>query len=175
MFRLSRWKGPEPMRTSAGILLYRHRAHPGGDPSAEPGSALEVWIAHMGGPFWARRDEHAWSIPKGEFSPPEEPLPAALREFREEMGWPAPKAGYELLGTFRQSSAKSVTVYAAAADFPDREIHSNTFVLEWPARSGTYREFPEVDRAGWFPVAEARRKLVKGQAQVLDALLDRLD
>jgi len=158
------------MRTSAGILLYRCPP----DAAANPGSAVEVWIAHMGGPFWARKEEHAWSVPKGEFTPPEEPLTAALREFAEEMGWPAPAAGYALLGTFRQSSAKAITVFAAAADFPAREVRSNTFVLEWPAGSGTLREFPEVDRAGWFPLEEARAKLVRGQAQVLDALLLRL-
>ncbi|MGW9403716.1 NUDIX domain-containing protein [Arthrobacter sp. NPDC055585] len=156
------------MLTSAGILLYRRA----GAPPARSG--VEVWIAHMGGPFWARKDEHAWSVPKGESSPPEEPLAAALREFAEEMGWPAPEAEYELLGTFRQSSAKSVTVYAAAADFPDREIRSSTFAVEWPPRSGSFREFPEVDRAGWFTVEAARSKLVKGQIQVLDALLARL-
>lgn len=162
-----REEGQEHMLTSAGILLYRH------GPEAAAG-AVEVWIAHMGGPFWARKEDHAWSVAKGEFSPPEEPLTAALREFAEEMGWPAPDAEYELLGTFRQSSAKSITVYTAAADFPDREIRSNTFLLEWPARSGNFREFPEVDRAGWFTVEAARSKLVKGQIQVLDALLARL-
>lgn len=156
------------MLTSAGILLYRRRA------GAPDRSGVEVWIAHMGGPFWARREDHAWSVPKGEFRPPEDPLTAALREFAEEMGWPAPETDYELLGIFRQSSAKSVTVYAAAADFPDREIRSNTFAVEWPRGSGNFREFPEVDRAGWFTVHDARTKLVKGQVQVLDALLARL-
>ncbi|MBF4995017.1 NUDIX domain-containing protein [Arthrobacter gandavensis] len=158
------------MRTSAGILLYR--GSPGGTAGEEHG--VEVWIAHMGGPFWASRDEHAWSIPKGEFAPPEDPLAAARREFEEEMGWPAPSAEYGLLGTFRQSSAKSVTVFTAAADFPDRAVRSNTFALELPPGSGTFRDFPEVDRAGWFTVPEARIKLVKGQAKVLEALLARL-
>ncbi|MER2133165.1 MAG: NUDIX domain-containing protein [Arthrobacter sp.] len=156
------------MRTSAGILLYRRA------PEGLGGNGVEVWIAHMGGPFWARKKDHAWSVPKGEFTAPEKPLTAALREFQEEMGWPAPEAKYELLGTFLQSSGKSVTVFAAAADFPAREIRSNTFVLEWPAGSGNLREFPEVDRAGWFTVEETRTKLVKGQVQVLDALLARL-
>lgn len=156
------------MRTSAGILLYRRT------PERPGHTGVEVWIAHMGGPFWARKDDHAWSVPKGEFTAPEKPLTAALREFGEEMGWPAPEAGYELLGTFRQSSVKSITVYAAAADFAGREVRSNTFALEWPAGSGNLREFPEVDRAGWFSVEEARTKLVKGQVQVLDALLSRL-
>ncbi|MER1997112.1 MAG: NUDIX domain-containing protein [Arthrobacter sp.] len=155
------------MRTSAGLLLYRRV--PG-----KAGGGVQVWIAHMGGPFWSRKEEHSWSLPKGEFTVPEEPFTAALREFEEEMGWPAPEAEYELLGTFRQSSAKSVTVFTAAADFPDRAIRSNTFVLEWPAGSGKFREFPEVDRAGWFAAGEARTRLVKGQGQVLDALLARL-
>lgn len=158
------------MRTSAGILLYRED----GKRAEGDECGVDVWIAHMGGPFWARRDEHAWSIPKGEFAPPEDPLAAALREFGEEMGWAAPAAEYDLLGTFRQSSAKSVTVFTAAADFPGRAVHSNTFAVELPAGSGNVRDFPEVDRAGWFSIPEARLKLVKGQAQVLDALLSRL-
>lgn len=158
------------MITSAGILLYRRT--PGG--AADLAGGVEVWIAHMGGPFWARKEDHAWSIPKGEFTAPEKPLKAALREFGEEMGWPAPDTEYELLGTFRQSAAKEITVFAAAADFPARDIHSNTFPLEWPAKSGIVREFPEVDRAGWFNARAARTKLVKGQLQVLDALLARL-
>lgn len=155
------------VRTSAGILLYR-QAH------AEAGGGVEVWIAHMGGPYWARKEDHAWSVPKGEFLEPEEPLAAARREFAEEMGWPPPDAAYVLLGTFRQSSAKSITVFAAEADFPGRAINSNTFELQWPPNSGTYQQFPEVDRAGWFTIAEARSKLVKGQVQLLDALLRRL-
>ncbi|WP_331460927.1 NUDIX domain-containing protein [Arthrobacter sp. zg-Y179] len=125
----------------------------------------------MGGPFWARKDEHAWSLPKGEYQPDEEPLAAALREFAEEMGSQAPDTEYLLLGSFRQSARKTVTVFAAEADFAPDRIESNTFELEWPPGSGTVREYPEIDRAGWFPEAVARRKLVKGQAQVLDALL----
>ncbi|MDM7989109.1 NUDIX domain-containing protein [Arthrobacter sp. zg-Y877] len=148
------------MITSAGILLYRWGAE-----------GLEVWIGHMGGPFWARKDEHAWSIPKGEYLPEEEPLTAALREFAEEMGTPAPDAEYELLGSYRQSAQKTVTVYAAEADFAPERIASNTFELEWPRGSGQMREYPEIDRAGWFPEPVARTKLVKGQAQVLDALV----
>ena len=148
--------------TSAGILLYRRVVE---------GHGVEVWIAHMGGPYWVRKEDHAWSVPKGEFADPEDPLAAALREFGEEMGWPAPDGGYRLLGTFRQSSAKSITVYTAEADFPARETMSNTFELQWPPNSGNYRQFPEVDRAGWFSAEEARTKLVKGQVQVLDALL----
>ncbi|MCC3290977.1 NUDIX domain-containing protein [Arthrobacter sp. zg-Y1110] len=148
------------MITSAGILLYRRGAE-----------GLEVWIGHMGGPFWARKDEHAWSLPKGEYQPEEEPRAAALREFAEEMGTQAPAAEYLLLGTFRQSAQKTVTVFAAEADFAPERIESNTFELEWPRGSGTVREYPEIDRAGWFPVSVARTKLVKGQVQVLDALV----
>lgn len=152
------------MITSAGILLYRRGA-----------GGVEVWIGHMGGPFWARRDTAAWSIPKGEYLPGEEPLSAALREFGEEMGTPAPPADYELLGTFRQSGQKTVTVFTAEAGFCPERIASNTFALEWPPKSGKIREYPEIDDAGWFAEPEARTKLVKGQRQVLDALLARLD
>ncbi len=149
---------------SAGILLYRRGP-----------SGAEIWIGHMGGPFWARKDTHAWSVPKGEYLPgEEEPLAAALREFAEEMGTAAPAADYVLLGSFRQSPKKTITVFAAEADFAPERIASNTFAMEWPKGSGTLREYPEIDDAGWFAEAEARSKLVKGQAPVLDALLNRL-
>lgn len=151
------------MILSAGILLYRR-----------PADVPEVWIGHMGGPFWARRDEHAWSIPKGEYSADEEPLAAALREFGEEMGVPAPEAGYALLGSFRQNAKKTITVFTAEAEFAPGRIVSNTFALEWPPGSGTLRDYPEIDDAGWFPEPVARSKLVKGQGQVLDALIRRL-
>ena len=152
------------MVTSAGILLHRRSA----------GSGLEVWIGHMGGPFWVRRDLQAWSIPKGGILPDEDPLTAALREFAEEMGTPAPEAEYLLLGNFRQSSKKTITVFTAEADFAPGRIVSNTFPLEWPPRSGIVGEYPEIDDAGWFAEDEARRKLVKGQLQVLDELVRRL-
>lgn len=147
---------------SAGILLYR-RANPGG---------LEVWIAHMGGPFWSRKDAHAWSIPKGEYTGDEDPLAAALREFAEEMGSPAPGADYQQLGQFRQSSGKIITVFTAEQDFRPEQIVSNTFPLEWPKGSGRIQHYPEIDDARWFPEAEARVKLVKGQLPVLDALTE---
>ncbi|MET4059539.1 putative NUDIX family NTP pyrophosphohydrolase [Arthrobacter sp. UYP6] len=154
---------------SAGILLYQR-------PSTSAGRAQQqVWIGHMGGPFWARKDRHAWSIPKGEILPGEDSLVAALREFGEEMGTPAPDADYALLGSFRQSAKKTITVFTAEADFAPDRIISNTFALEWPPRSGTVREYPEIDDAGWFSAAAARTKLVKGQLQVLDALILRLD
>lgn len=149
---------------SAGILLYR-RAAPGG---------FEVWIAHMGGPFWARKDAHAWSIPKGEYGEDEDPLAAALREFAQEMGTPAPAADYRLLGMFRQPSGKVITVFAAEQDFQPERIHSNTFPLEWPKGSGRIQHYPEIDDARWFPESEARLKLVKGQLPVLDALAEQV-
>ena len=145
---------------SAGILLYRNSD-----------AGLQVWIAHMGGPFWARKDAGAWSIPKGEYLQDEDPLAAARREFAEEMGTPAPSADYTLLGSFRQSSGKTVTVFAAEADFRPERILSNTFPLEWPKGSGRIRDFPEVDDAGWFTLSEARTKLVRGQLPVLDSLI----
>ncbi|TSE14389.1 NUDIX domain-containing protein [Arthrobacter sp. KBS0703] len=149
---------------SAGILLYRRSAE----------SRLEVWIAHMGGPFWARKDTHAWSLPKGEYIEPEDPLAAALREFAEEMGTPAPAADYLQLGTFRQPSGKLITAFAAEADFQPEQIVSNTFSLEWPKGSGVLQDYPEIDDARWFPEAEARMKLVKGQVPILDALIGHL-
>ena len=150
-----------PVR-SAGLLLYR-RPDPG---------ALEVWIAHMGGPFWARKDAHAWSIPKGEYTEDEDPLAAALREFAEEMGTPPPAADYARLGEFRQASGKIITVYAAEQDFRPGKIDSNTFPLEWPKGSGRIQHYPEIDDARWFPESVARLKLVKGQLPVLDALAE---
>jgi predicted NUDIX family NTP pyrophosphohydrolase len=166
-----------PVR-SAGILLYRLGTTPGAATGQQPASAsdvpgaLQVWIAHMGGPFWARKDAHAWSIPKGEYTEDEDPLAAALREFAEEMGTPAPAADYEHLGEFRQPSGKIITVYAADQDFQPERIASNTFPLEWPKGSGRIQEYPEIDDARWFPLPEARLKLVKGQIPVLDALAE---
>jgi predicted NUDIX family NTP pyrophosphohydrolase len=148
---------------SAGILLYRR-----GD------EGLEVWIAHMGGPFWARKDEHAWSIPKGLYDEGEDPFAAAQREFAEEMGTPPPDADYVPLGEFRQPSGKRLTVFAAETDFAPERIASNTFPLEWPRGSGRVIDVPEIDRAEWFPEDVARTKLVKGQIPIVDALLDRL-
>ncbi|NUT71436.1 NUDIX domain-containing protein [Pseudarthrobacter sp. C4D7] len=159
-----------PIR-SAGILLYREATGARAGAPAGP----EVWIAHMGGPFWARKDAHAWSIPKGEYADGEDPFAAALREFEEEMGTAAPDADYRLLGEFRQSSGKLITAYAAQAVFAPGVISSNTFPLEWPKGSGRIQHFPEVDQARWFPEQEARLKLVKGQLPILDALLKDLE
>ena len=156
-----------PVR-SAGLLLYRQA--PASSPDA--GDGLQVWIAHMGGPFWARKDAHAWSIPKGEYSEGEDPLTAALREFAEEMGTPAPEADYRMLGEFRQPSRKIITAFAAEAQFEPDTIVSNTFPLEWPKGSGRIQDFPEIDDARWFAEREARLKLVKGQLPILDALVE---
>lgn len=148
---------------SAGILLYRRAA-----------GGLEVWIAHMGGPFWARKQTQAWSVPKGEYLPDEDPLVAALREFAEEIGTPPPAVDYFELGVFRQPSGKIITVFATEADFQPERIVSNTFPLEWPKGSGTIQDFPEVDDARWVTEADARTKLAKGQLPILDALVERL-
>ena len=143
---------------SAGLLLYRFTP------------TLEVWLAHMGGPFWSRKDDGAWSIPKGLYEADELPLMAALREFEEEMGVPAPAVEFWLLGEFRQSSGKIVTAYAAESEFQLDTLVSNTFPLEWPKRSGRIQDFPEIDDARWFPLELARSKAVKGQLPLLDAL-----
>ena len=144
---------------SAGILLYRRTA-----------SGIEVFIAHMGGPFWAGKDAHAWSIPKGEYTAPEDPFDAARREFREEIGVEAPDVAYVPLGAFRYSSGKTVTVFAAEADLEIERVMSNTFELEWPPRSGRRQSFPEVDDARWVPIDDASEKLVAGQVPALAAL-----
>jgi predicted NUDIX family NTP pyrophosphohydrolase len=146
-------------KTSAALLLFRRR------------ETLEVLIAHMGGPFWARKDAGAWSIPKGEYtSPSEEPVDAAKREFAEEMGSPAPSGEVIPLGSVKQSGGKVVTAFALEGDFDLAGFRSNTFEMEWPRGSGRMQEFPEVDRAEWVTVEVAREKLVKGQLPLLDAL-----
>jgi predicted NUDIX family NTP pyrophosphohydrolase len=150
-------------KTSAALLLFRHGT-----------DGLEVLIAHMGGPFWARKDAGAWSIPKGEYTDDEEPLAAARREFAEEMGSPPPAGEPIALGTVTQSGGKAVTTFAVEGDFDLNGFRSNTFELEWPRGSGRVQEFPEVDRAAWVPLAVAREKLVKGQVPVLDALVEHL-
>jgi predicted NUDIX family NTP pyrophosphohydrolase len=146
-------------RLSAGLLLWRR----GPD-------GVEVLIGHMGGPFWAKKDDGAWSIPKGEYDAGEDPLPHALREFEEELGRPAPDGPVVGLGEFPQSGGKVVTVYAREGDFDASEIRSNDFTVEWPPRSGRFRSFPEIDRAAWMTLEAARPKLVKGQVPALDAL-----
>ncbi|MCW2604042.1 MAG: hydrolase [Pseudonocardiales bacterium] len=127
----------------------------------------------MGGPFWARKDEAAWSMPKGEHGPDEAPFEAARREFAEELGSPAPDVHYVELGSVR-ASGKTVTAWAGAADFAADSIVSGTFEMEWPPRSGRTQSFPEIDRAQWFGLDEAAVKLVKGQRPFLQRLSDLL-
>jgi predicted NUDIX family NTP pyrophosphohydrolase len=148
-------------RTSAGILLYRLRA---GGP--------EVLLGHMGGPFWAKKDDGAWSIPKGEHDAGEDPLAVARREFEEELGSPVPAGELVPLGAVRVTSAKVLTVWAVEGDLDASATRSNTFELEWPPRSGRVQEFPEIDRAAWFGLDEARTRLLTGQVPFLDRLRD---
>jgi predicted NUDIX family NTP pyrophosphohydrolase len=150
--------------TSAGLLLYR----------ILPAGELEVLIAHPGGPFWARKEVAAWSVPKGEFLFGEDPLDAAYREFEEEVGLTAPPGQALFLGERRQPGGKRVSVWALEGDLDVTDATSNTFALEWPRGSGRVREFPEVDRVEWVSVDVARHKLVRGQVPFVDALLDAL-
>jgi predicted NUDIX family NTP pyrophosphohydrolase len=149
--------------TSAGLLLYRLR-------DGQP----ELLIAHIGGPFWARREERAWTIVKGEHGAEEEPLAAARREFAEETGSPPPQGPVIDLGEVRQSSGKRVRAFALAGEFDPETLRSNTFTAEWPPRSGRTAQFPEIDRIQWCDAATARRLLVAAQAQFVDRLLSRL-
>ena len=128
-------------------------------------------LVHPGGPFWAKKDAGAWSIPKGEYDDGENPRACAAREFEEELGTPLPgDAELAEIGTVKLRSGKEIVAFAAAGDLDPDAIRSNTFTLEWPPRSGRMREFPEVDRAGWFGLDEAREKLNPAQAQLLDRL-----
>jgi predicted NUDIX family NTP pyrophosphohydrolase len=143
---------------SAGLLLFRTVA-----------GALEVLLVHPGGPFWAKRDEGAWSIPKGEVAVDEDPLQAALREFREETGRSV-HGDFIPLGSLRQPGGKTVHAWAVRAEFDPSQLESNTFVMEWPPRSGRLQTFPEIDCAAWFPLDIARVKMLKGQVGFLDGL-----
>jgi predicted NUDIX family NTP pyrophosphohydrolase len=147
-------------KQAAGILMYRRGA-----------SGLEVLLAHPGGPLWARKDAGAWTIPKGQFTDGELPLDAARREFEEEMGT-APSGDFQPLGTVKQPSGKVIHAWAAESDFDASTVKSNLFSMEWPPRSGRTGEFPEVDRAGWFSIEQAREKMIKGQSPFLDRLLE---
>ncbi len=149
--------------TSAGILLYRRTA-----------AGPEVLLGHMGGPFRAKKDDGGWSIPKGEHGTDEEPEAVARREFEEELGSPVPTGDWTPLGQLKVTSAKLLTVWAVEGDLDATACVSNTFELEWPPRSGRMQEFPEIDRAAWFGVEEARAKLLKGQVPFLDRLVDRV-
>lgn len=145
---------------SAGILLFRRQQ-----------GSLEVLIAHMGGPLWARKDEHAWSIPKGEYGDDENPYDAARREFAEELGQPLPDGDPLDLGEIKQSGGKLVNAWAIESDLDTATVVSNTFTMEWPRGSGVIRDFPEVDRVEWCSIDVARTKLVKAQAEFLDRLI----
>ena len=144
--------------TSAGILMFRRTG-------AEP----EVLLVHPGGPYWAKKDDGAWSIPKGVYESGEDALAAARREFEEETGC-VPQGAFEPLGSFRQPSGKRVAVWAVEQDFDLKDFRSNSFAMEWPPRSGRSRNFPEADRAGWFALREADRKVTKGQQPIIAAL-----
>lgn len=151
--------------TSAGILLHRRA-----------GETLEVLLVHPGGPYWAKKDEGAWSIPKGEVDDGEEPLACALRELGEELGSNLALADSDLtdLGSIRQRGGKTVLCWAAKGEFDPAELRSATFAIEWPPRSGAEREFPEVDRAEWFGLEAAREKINPAQTELLDRLAAQL-
>jgi predicted NUDIX family NTP pyrophosphohydrolase len=151
-------------KQSAGIVLYRGRT-----------GAPEVLLVHPGGPFWEKKDLGAWSIPKGEYENGEEPLACALREFEEELGVPAPSNAPSDLGTTRQAGGKVVCAWALEGDLDPTGVRSNTFTLEWPPRSGLMREFPEVDRAEWFSLAEAGRRINPAQVVFLERLREMLE
>jgi predicted NUDIX family NTP pyrophosphohydrolase len=148
-------------RPSAGLVLFRERE-----------GSLEVLLGHMGGPYWARKDDGAWSIPKGELDDGEDALRGALREFAEELGHAAPDGPPLELGEIRQRSGKRVIAFAIEGDFDPACLVPGTFEMEWPPRSGRRAEFPELDRVAWFDVPAARAKLVKGQVELLERLTD---
>ena len=150
-------------KRSAGILLYRW-------PNGEP----EVLLVHPGGPYWEKKDLGAWSIPKGEYDDAEDPRACALREFEEELGARPPEGELAALGTAKQSGGKVVTAWAVEGDLDPAGARSNTFTLEWPPRSGVMRDFPEVDRADWFPLDDARERINPAQAVFLDRLREEL-
>ena len=144
--------------TSAGILMFRRT-----------GDEPEVLLVHPGGPYWARKDDGAWSIPKGVYKSDEDALAAARREVEEETGC-VPQGAFEPLGSFRQPSGKRVAVWAVEQDFDLKDFRSNSFAMEWPPRSGRSRNFPEADRAAWFALRAAERKVTKGQQPIIAAL-----
>lgn len=153
--------GAGPGKRSAGILLFRRRT-----------PRVEVLIGHMGGPYWQRRDDGGWSIPKGEYEDGEEPLAAARREFTEELGLPVPDGTAVPLGELAQPRGKIVTIWAVEGDLDPAAVVPGTFQMQWPPRSGRLAEFPEIDRVGWFDLATAGQKLVSGQRPFLDRLVE---
>jgi predicted NUDIX family NTP pyrophosphohydrolase len=155
--------GDVPARTSAALLAFN---------LADSGQ-VRAFLGHMGGPFWESKDDGGWSIPKGEYNAAtEDPMEAARREFAEEIGVPAPVGDLTDLGVHRQPSGKHIRCFAVAVEALEslRYVASNEFTLEWPRHSGIVRSYPEIDRAEWFPLAEARHKLVSGQVRILTAL-----
>jgi predicted NUDIX family NTP pyrophosphohydrolase len=147
---------------SAGILAYRFEE-----------GRLQVMLVHPGGPFWSKKDQHAWSIPKGLYEKDEDPLKTAVREFNEETGFTADGPFIEL-GEHKQSHSKTITVWALEQDFDVSNLTSNTFTLEWPKNSGNVKDYPEVDKAQWFTIETARKKILKGQQPFLDRLTEKL-
>jgi predicted NUDIX family NTP pyrophosphohydrolase len=152
-------------KTSAGILLYRYRQQ-----------RLQVFLVHPGGPFWARKDLGAWSVPKGEFTAGEDPLLCALREFEEETGVTLPaNSRFTVLAPLRQKGGKVVHAWALAADVDAENISSNTFEMEWPPRSGKKQTFPEVDKAAWFDIPQAKEKILESQLPFIEELAQRVN
>ncbi|MGJ4859720.1 NUDIX domain-containing protein [Labrys sp. La1] len=151
-------------KMSAGILLYRLK-----------NLDVEVLLVHPGGPFWAKRDEQAWSIPKGEYGADEDAHGAALREFEEELGTPCPDTGTIDLGEILQPGGKQVSAWAVAGDFDPGQLRSNMFEMEWPPRSRRIVQFPEVDKAQWFVMAQAHRKILPAQRSFLERLAEHLE
>jgi predicted NUDIX family NTP pyrophosphohydrolase len=151
-------------KRSAGLLLYRRRA-----------GRVEVLLVHPGGPLWATKDAGAWSVPKGEHEEDEDPASCAEREFAEELGVSAPPGARHDLGEVRQAGGKQTRLWAAEGDLEVGQVRSNTFEMEWPPRSGRRRSFPEVDRAGWFSLEEARAKLLASLRPFLDRLARALE
>ena len=149
-------------KNSAGLLLYRRRGE------------LEVFLVHPGGPFWAKKDAGAWSLPKGEIGEGEDPLETAKREFTEETGFPI-DGEFRHLDPVKQSGGKVVHAWAIEADCDPSKVRSNLFSLEWPPKSGKTQDFPEVDRAGWFNIPEARKRIIPAQIGFLDQLISVLD
>ncbi len=145
-------------KMSAGLLMYRRRRR-----------ILEVFLVHPGGPFWSKKDAGAWSIPKGEYAAGEDPFEVAKREFREETGFEA-SGGFFPLTPRKQPSGKIITAWAFEGDCDASAVKSNTFSMEWPPRSGRQQEFPEVDRAGWFTLPDAKQKIIKGQSGFIEEL-----
>jgi predicted NUDIX family NTP pyrophosphohydrolase len=144
---------------SAGLVLHRSRE-----------GKTEVMLVHPGGPFWQRRDDGAWSIPKGEIEPGQAPLEVARREFEEELGQPPPDREVAPLGSIRQAGGKVVHAWAMSGDLDVTRVRSNTFAMEWPPKSGKTQDFPEIDRAAWFDLTAARRKILPAQVAFIDRL-----